>query len=372
MWPTCMASCDARCLSMWVRAAMASASSMVARSSPTTRAPSWGWAMSTVRWSAAPASKPPILSPSSRPAVLDPDGRTGLVPSRLGHPPRMGDGRNAMTRSAFSLALAAVLLQAPASWATQLDKESCTKLKSEQVQLEKDGARSSLGKGPDWAKANLAPEKIEHVRRLIEVDEQLLFRCGGRPLVVLPSDPDAVPGEGAAERPEKAPLDKDKGPADGKKAPVPLPKAIAPAPKVTPAPKATAPEPKATAPKATAAPPKEAAKDARPPAPLPRANAPAGAASTLAKEAQPAGSAPAASPPGPPPTKEDPSQATPAATMAAPPAPPATEAADEKKAAALKAAKAKAKKKPEDAYRPPAPDWSSNPFADQMAPPAKQ
>src|SRR5262245_20763009 len=279
-----MASCDARCLSIWVRPAMASASSMVARSSPTTRAPSWGWVMSTVRWSAAPASKPPILSPSSPPAVLDPDGRTGLVPSRLGHPPRMGDGRNAMTRSAFSLALAAVLLHAPASRATQLDKESCTKLKSEQVQHEKDGARSSLGKGPDWGKANLAPEKIEHVRRQIEVDEQLLFRCGGRPLVVLPSDPDAVPGEGAADKPEKAPLDKDKSPADGpKKAPAPLPKAIAPAPK-----------PKATAPKATAAPPKETAKEARPPAPLPRVNAPAGAASTLAKEAQPAGSAPPA------------------------------------------------------------------------------
>jgi hypothetical protein len=295
----------------------------------------------------------------------------------------MGDGRNAMTRSAFSLALAAVLLQAPASRATQLDKESCTKLKSEQAQLEKDGARSSLGKGPDWAKANLAPEKIEHVRRLIEVDEQLLFRCGGRPLVVLPGDPDAAPGEGAAEKPETAPLDKDKSPADGaKKAPAPLPKAIAPgpkaiapAPKVTPAPKATAPEPKATAPKATAAPPKETAKEARPPAPLPRANAQPGAASTLAKEAQPAGStlpAQAAPPPGPPPTKEDPSQATPAATTAAPPAPPVTEAADEKKAAALKAAKAKAKKKSEDAYRPPAPEWSSNPFADQMAPPAKQ
>ena len=120
-----------------------------------------------------------------------------------------------MTRSAFSLALAAVLLQAPASWAAQLDKESCTKLKSEQVQLEKEGTRSSLGKGPDWAKANLAPEKIEQVRRLIEVDEQLLFRCGGRPLVVLPNDPDAAPGEGAADKPEKAPLEKDKGPADG-------------------------------------------------------------------------------------------------------------------------------------------------------------
>jgi hypothetical protein len=282
-----------------------------------------------------------------------------------------------MTRSAFSLALAAVLLQAPASQAAQLDKESCTKLKSEQVELEKEGARNNLGKGPDWAKANLAPEKIEHVRRLIEVDEELLFRCGGRPLVVLPSDPDAAPGEGVVERPEKAPVDnKAKSPPDaGKKATAPLPKAIAPAPKTSPpAPKATEPS---TAPKATATPLKETAKEVRPLAPLPRGNAPAGAANTLAKETAPAGSEPPtqAAPPAPP-AKEDPSQATPLATPAATPAAtmaaPTAAAADEKKAAALKAAKAKAKKKAEDAYRPPAPEWYSNPFADQTAPAAKK
>ena len=43
-----------------------------------------------------------------------------------------------------------------------------------------------MGKGPEWAKVNLAPEKLEQIRRLIELDEQLLFRCGGRPLVVIP------------------------------------------------------------------------------------------------------------------------------------------------------------------------------------------
>jgi hypothetical protein len=282
-----------------------------------------------------------------------------------------------MTRSAFSLALAAVLLHAPATWAAQLDKESCTKLKSEQVQLEKDGARGNLGKGPDWAKANLGPDKLEHVRRLIEVDEQLLFRCGGRPLVVLPSDPDAAPGEGAPEKPEKAPLERGKSPPEaGKKAPAPLPKAIAPAPKAAPpAPKATAPEAKAIAPKGTAAPLKETVKEVRPPAPLPHGNVPAGGANAIAKETQPMGSAPparAAPQPVPPPTKDDPDQATPAAATAAPPpSPAAAPAAEEKKAAALKAAKAKAKKKAEDAYRPRAPDWSANPFADQVAPPAK-
>ena len=259
-----------------------------------------------------------------------------------------------MTRRAFGLVIAALLLQAPLGWAAQLDKESCTKLKSEQAQLEKDGARGSLGKGPDWGKANLGPEKLDQVRRLIEVDEQLLFRCGGRPLVVLPSDPDAAPGEGAAEKPERSPAaEREKRPLDtGKKAAVPVKRPIPPVPG------------------------KESAREARPAAPPAHGNAPAaGAAREVAKEALPAGAAPgpeAASPSASPPTKQDPANVTPAATALTPPSTPspATKAEEEKKAA--RAAKAKAKKKAEDAYRPPAPDWSSNPFADQVAPPAKK
>src|SRR5262245_41598595 len=100
-----------------------------------------------------------------------------------------------MTRSGISLVIAALLLQAPAARAAQLDKDSCAKLKTEQAQLEQGGTRASLGKGPEWAKVNLGPEKLEQVRRLIELDEQLLFRCGGRPLVVLPHDPDPAARE---------------------------------------------------------------------------------------------------------------------------------------------------------------------------------
>jgi len=249
-----------------------------------------------------------------------------------------------MTRRAFSLVIAALLVQAPVSWAAQLDKESCTKLKGEQAQLEKDGVRGTLGKGPDWAKANLGPEKLEQVRRLIELDEQLLFRCGGRPLVVLPSDPDAAPGEGAPEKPERSPAsEREKRSLDAaRKAPVPAKKATPP-------------------------PGKETSREARPVAPLAGDNAPAAGA------APPAGAAPA-SQPAPPATAEDPAKVAPAATAVTPPPTPtpASKAQEEKKAAALKAAKAKTKKKAEDAYHPPAPEWGSNPFADQMAPPAKK
>jgi hypothetical protein len=243
--------------------------------------------------------------------------------------------------------MAALLLQAPVSRAAQLDKDACAKLKSEQVELEKDGARGSLGRGPDWAKANLGPDKIEQVRRLIEVDEQLLFRCGGRPLVVLPSDPDAPPGEGAPGKPARAPGTETRPPLAGKKAAVP-------------------------AQRPTAQPGTETVKEARPTAPLP-----GGSGAKETAKVAPAGSAPASqatSPPQPASGKQDPASIEPAAAAVTPPAaaPPAAQAEAEKKAAAPKAAKAKARKKAEDAYRPPAPEWSSNPFADQMAPPAKK
>jgi hypothetical protein len=256
--------------------------------------------------------------------------------------------------------MAALLLQAIAARAAQLDKESCAKLKTEQAQLEQGGTRGSLGKGPEWAKVNLAPEKLEQVRRLIEVDEQLLFRCGGRPLVLLPSDPDpAARGETEGKDGSKAPA------AKGAKAPAPDKKPPAAEKKAPDA------EKKKTVPQKKAAPPPigpavlESAKAVAPP-PVPPEAAPT-------PQAAPA------------PTNEV-AKATPPAVIVPPPAilapaavssPPAESAkeAEEKKAAALKAAKAKAKKKADDAYRPSAPDWTTNPFAGLLAPapaPAKK
>lgn len=211
-----------------------------------------------------------------------------------------------MTRGGIALVAAALLVPTLALRATPLDKDGCTKLKVEQSQLEQGGTRGSMGRGPEWAKANLAPEKLDQIRRLIEVDEQLLFRCQGRPLVNLrETDPQLPAAEG--KQPPKRPLTKAPKASEGeKKGPVPVRKAAAP-----PVEKAVVKEAPA-AKKATAAP--------------------------------------------------------------TPPAPPAKDGkeGEDKKAAAIKAAKAKAKAKANDAYRPPAPDWSSNPFADQLAPAAKK
>ena len=59
--------------------------------------------------------------------------------------------------------------------------------------MEQGGVRDRMAKGPSWAKANLAADKIDEVRRLIELDEQLLFRCSTRNLVELPAEADADP-----------------------------------------------------------------------------------------------------------------------------------------------------------------------------------
>src|SRR5215475_3083723 len=103
-----------------------------------------------------------------------------------------------MTRFGIVLGAAAVLAWAAPALAATLDQEACAKLKAELSQLELTGARGTLAKGPEWAKANLAADKLQQIKRLLELDEQILFRCQGKPLVVLPEGVDAEP-----EPPEK-------------------------------------------------------------------------------------------------------------------------------------------------------------------------
>ncbi len=61
--------------------------------------------------------------------------------------------------------------------AVPLDDAACEQLKLEQAALLLSGTRENMAQGPDWAKANLPASKLKEIERLIEVDEQLLFRC---------------------------------------------------------------------------------------------------------------------------------------------------------------------------------------------------
>lgn len=110
------------------------------------------------------------------------------------------------------LLLAATLIGLPphVSEGAALDPESCARLKTEQETLEKAGLKEIAAKGPDWAKANLAAEKINEIKRWIEVDEQLLFRCPGRHLVNLPLEPDPPPPPAPEEKKQEGEPKADK------------------------------------------------------------------------------------------------------------------------------------------------------------------
>jgi len=108
-----------------------------------------------------------------------------------------------MTRFGLVLGVQALLLGCGAAAAAPLDQDACARLKTELLQLELAGTRNNMAKGPDWAKVNLGADKLSQIQRLMDVEEQLWFRCQGKPLVVLP---EGVDGEAApAERGKEAP-----------------------------------------------------------------------------------------------------------------------------------------------------------------------
>ena len=166
----------------------------------------------------------------------------------------------------FGVLFAALSLElGGAALAAALDQEACAGLKTELLQLELAGVRVSMAKGPDWAKLNLSGDKLAQIKRLLEVEEQILFRCQGKPLVVLPEGVDAEPVP--PERKETAPA---KPAPDGKAPPkeVKQPAGKAPAKAVAAPPAAKAGQAAAKAPTAKAAPAK-AAEPAAPAKPKP-------------------------------------------------------------------------------------------------------
>lgn len=165
-------------------------------------------------------------------------------------------------------AVAALLVAGTAGWthlpsalAAQLDAAECQKLKSEEAELTRIGVRAQFAKGPDWARANLAPDAIERIRRLITLDEQIGFRCPRPP----PPKVDEAAATAATAKPKPKPKAEAKAPAaeaDQKAKPKPKPK---PAPAPDSAEQTTAP--KSPAPKAPAKAARAKSEDAfRPPA----------------------------------------------------------------------------------------------------------
>lgn len=80
--------------------------------------------------------------------------------------------------------------------ADKLDKTACKQLKNELSYVLAAGAREDMAQGPDWAKANLTRERLQKIKKLIELEEQLEFRCNvkrSRVVAVKPKQRPLIP-----------------------------------------------------------------------------------------------------------------------------------------------------------------------------------
>ena len=107
--------------------------------------------------------------------------------------------------------LTACVAASSAAFAAPLDKGACEQLQAERATLVGLRIDQVFARGPDWAKANLTPPDLDLVKRYIDLDEQLKFRCGLLAVVTL-----QVP-----EEPEDGPDDEASAPAGGGSAPAP-------------------------------------------------------------------------------------------------------------------------------------------------------
>ena len=166
-----------------------------------------------------------------------------------------------MARTTSRSAVTGLALLAAAFWTTgaaaaPLDAEACDKLQQEQSGLVKAGARQIMAKGAAWAAGNLTQDKLAEIQRLIEVDEQIEFRCtpprAAKPAEQAKAPPAAAPAPATDKAGAKAPAPAVKASAQAK--------AASPKPQPAGAGKAGKADAKATAPAAKAA----ASKAARP------------------------------------------------------------------------------------------------------------
>lgn len=97
--------------------------------------------------------------------------------------------------------VAAVTLNSAMVPAAPLDEAACKDLDVRQKQLELQGIKDDLAKGPEQAKATLAPARLDAVKQYIAIKEQVAFRC---PSLVVLSVPELAEPE--AKHPASEPV----------------------------------------------------------------------------------------------------------------------------------------------------------------------
>lgn len=94
-------------------------------------------------------------------------------------------------RTLRSLVTAAVAVAVPCAAAgAKLDKSACADLANEMAVITETGVKGDMERGPEWAMANLPVERLQSIRRLLEIEDQIEFRCGGRNAVARQMDKD--------------------------------------------------------------------------------------------------------------------------------------------------------------------------------------
>ncbi len=78
-----------------------------------------------------------------------------------------------------ALVLATDLLAPVAALATapKFDAQTCTELRLEHLKSVELGLYKDIQRGPEWAKANLSPERLRDLQLFIQLDEQVKFGC---------------------------------------------------------------------------------------------------------------------------------------------------------------------------------------------------
>lgn len=95
--------------------------------------------------------------------------------------------------------LAGCLSGASSLSADPLDKPACDRLQAEKQTLVVLGVDKEFGRGPEWAKANLAQSELNLLKRYIDLDEQLKFRCGLAMVTLqIPDEPEDGPDDDSA------------------------------------------------------------------------------------------------------------------------------------------------------------------------------
>ena len=86
-------------------------------------------------------------------------------------------------RFRYALTLALIAAGGGETWANHLDKTACADLNTELAGLLASGLKEDMDKGPAWAAANLPPERLVAINKVIELQGLVEFRCGspGRP-----------------------------------------------------------------------------------------------------------------------------------------------------------------------------------------------